>query len=152
MDAGLRQVCFWIAAFAGAVALGGILFAPMRPIIYPTTILVGGAAALLFIRMLFSRIYRRGVNALNREMLGADPLWSAKPKTFGDPEWGLFGSRAGSPSLLWLRAILCVGIIPTALLQHWIGLDVVTLWFAGAFVAVELSIMHAALAQARRSS
>lgn len=33
------------------------------------------------------------------------------------------------------------------LLQSWIGMDVVRLWFAGGFVAMELSLMHLALSQ-----
>lgn len=33
------------------------------------------------------------------------------------------------------------------LLQNWIGMDVVRLWFAGGFVAMELSIMHLALSK-----
>jgi hypothetical protein len=145
MDFELRRSCFWIAAFAGVAALGSVLFAPMRFVIGPATIFVAATAALLFVRVLLSRTYRRGVDAVNREMQGDAPQWLAKPTKFSDPEWGLFGSRAGSPALLWLRAILVMGILPMGLLQNWIGLDVVMLWFWGAFVAMELSIMHAAL-------
>jgi hypothetical protein len=144
-DSELRRVCFWIAAFAGVAALGSLLFAPMHLIIGPATLFVGGTAALLFVRILFSRTYRQGVDAVNREMQGDAAQWLAKPKKFGDPVWGLFGSRAGEPALLWLRAILVLGILPTVLMQHWIGWDVVMLWFWGAFVAMELSIMHSAL-------
>jgi len=146
MDARLRAVCLWIAAFAGVVSLVSIPLSPMRFILYPATIFVGGAAVFLFLKMLCSRAYRRGVDAANREMQGSDP-WPGRAKRFNDPEWGLFGSRTGSPALLWVRAILVLGILPMGLLQNWIGMDVVRLWFAGGFVAMELSIMHLALSQ-----
>lgn len=148
IDAQLRAACFWIAAFAGIGSLASVLFAPVRVVLLPGTILVGATAVLLFLRMLFSRTYRRGVDAVNREMQGRDP-WPGRPKKFRDPDWGLFGSRTGSPALQWLRAVLVIGILPLALLQNWIGMEVVWLWFAGAFVAMELSIMHAALSQPR---
>ena len=146
MDARLRAVCLWIAAFAGVIALVSIPFYPMRLILFPATIFVGGTAVCLFVKILCSRTYRRGVDAANREMQGDDP-WPGRAKRFNDPDWGLFGSRAGSPALLWVRAILVLGILPMGLLQNWIGMDVVRLWFAGGFVAMELSIMHVALSQ-----
>ncbi|WP_294305904.1 hypothetical protein [uncultured Sphingomonas sp.] len=148
MDAQLRAVCFWIAAFAGLASVTSILFPPARLILLPGTIFVGATAVLLFVRMLFSRTYRRGVDAANREMQGNDP-WPGRPKKFRDPDWGLFGSRTGGPALLWLRAVLFLGILPMGLLQSWIGMEVVRLWFASTFVAIELSLMHAALSQPR---
>ena len=144
MDAKLRTACFWIAASAGVAALASILFAPVRVILLPGTIFVGATAVFLFLRMLFSRTYRRGVDAINREMQGDDP-WPGKPKRFRDPDWGLFGSRTGPPALLRLRAMLYLGLFPIALLQNVIGVEVLWLWFAGTFVAMELSMMHAAL-------
>ncbi len=148
MDAQLRAVCFWIAAFAGLASVASILFAPVRFILLPGTIFVAATAVLLFVRMLFSRTYRRGVDAANREMQGNDP-WPGRPKKFRDPDWGLFGSRTGGPALLWLRAVLVLGVLPMGLLQNWIGMEVVWLWSAGAFVAMELSLMHLALSQPR---
>ncbi|UYY76804.1 hypothetical protein [Sphingomonas sp. R1] len=148
MDAQLRAICFWIATFAGIGSLASALFAPARVILLPGTLLVGATAVLLFLRMLFTRTYRLGVDAANREMQGNDP-WPGRPKKFRDPNWGLFGNRTGSPALLWLRAALVVGIVPITLLQKWIGIEVVWLWVAGAFVAVELSIMHVALSRPR---
>jgi hypothetical protein len=148
MDAQFRAVCFWIAAFAGLASVASILFPPVRFILLPGTIFVGATAVLLFVRMLFSRTYRQGVDAANREMQGDDP-WPGRPKKFRDPDWGLFGSRTGGPALLWLRAVLVLGTLPMGLLQNWIGMEVVWLWCAGAFLAMELSLMHLALSQPR---
>ncbi len=146
MDVRLRAVCLWIAAFAGVISLASIAFSPIRSILFPATIVVGGTAVFLFVKMLCSRAYRRGFDAAIREMQGSDP-WPGRAKRFNDPDWGLFGSRVGSPALLWVRAILVLGILPMGLLQNWIGMDAVLLWFAGGFVAAELSIMHLALSQ-----
>lgn len=151
MDAWLRAASFWIAALAGAVAFASILLPPVRLVLFPATILVGGTVALLFLRMLFSGTYRRGIDDANREMQGSDP-WPGRPKKLRDPDWGLFGSRAGSPALRCLRAVLVVGTLPLALLQNRIGGDVLALWFAGTFVAIQLSLMHAALSQSRQES
>jgi fatty acid desaturase len=145
-DGQLRAVCFWIAAYAGLASVAGILFAPLRLILLPSTIFVSATAVLLFLRMLFSRTYRRGVDAANREMQGNDP-WPGRPKKVLDPNWGFFGSRGGSPALLWLRTVLVIGVLPMMLLQYWTGIEVVWLWLAGAFVAMELSVMHLALSQ-----
>lgn len=144
MDARLRQVCFWIAAGAGALSLAGIPFASVRPALLPATVLVGAAAALLFLRMLFSRAYRHGIDAANREMRGDDP-WPGRPKRFLDPEWGAFGRRTGPPALQWLRAALFFGIVPVMMLRNGLGTDVFPLWFGSLIVAMELSLMHIAL-------
>ncbi|MDF7776915.1 hypothetical protein P1X14_16780 [Sphingomonas sp. AOB5] len=148
MDAELKRASFWIAAFAGIVSVASILFDAVRPIVFPVTILAGGTAVLLFVRMLFSRTYRQGVYAVNREAQGNDP-WPGRARKFRDPEWGLFGSRAGSPALLWLRAVFILGPLPIGLLQNWLDPEVLWLWIAGAFVAMELSVMHAALSKPR---
>lgn len=146
MDAQLRKICLCIAAIGAAVALISVLIPSVRLMLSPTTIIVSGTAVFLFIRMLASGTYRDGINAANVEMQGNDP-WPGRPKKFGDPDWGLFGVKTGSPALLWLRAILVIGILPIALLQNWIGIDVVWPWVASAFVAMELSLMHVALSQ-----
>jgi len=141
-DVRLRAVCFWIAAFAGAVVLGSLVFPAVRLIVLPATILMSGTVDFLFFRILFSPTIRQGVNAARREVQGRDSWINVR-----DPVWGIFGSRTGSPALLWLRAVLVIGILPIGLFQNWIGMDVVLLWLAGSLVAVELGIMHAALSK-----
>jgi hypothetical protein len=149
INARLTKLCFWIAVLAGLLSIASIFFAPARSIVYPATLFVGATAALLFLKMLFTRTIRRGVDAANREMQGDDP-WPGKPKKFRDPEWGLFGSRTGTPTLFLLRAVLSIGILPLALIEPWIGTGPVVLWLAGAFVAIELGIIELALPRPRQ--
>lgn len=143
-DSALKVVSLWIAGLAGALAVASIALPQLQPIIKPAAIFVAGLATLLFLRMLFSRSYRSAVNHANLEMQGSDP-WPGLPKKFSDPEWGLFGRRAGGPALLRVRAVLFIGLFPIALAQNWIGLAPMMLWFAATFVACELSIMHLAI-------
>ncbi len=145
----LRAVCFWIAVFAGLASVAGILVPPVRFILPPCMIFVGATAFLLFLRMLFSRTYRQGIDAVNREMQGNGSSWRGRRIKLLDPDWGLFGSRAGSPALLWLRAVLFLGAFVMQFLRNRVGDEVFLLWIAGTFVAMSLSMMHAALSQPR---
>lgn len=144
IDAKLRLACLWIAAFAAVVSVTCILFAPARVTLLPAAIFVGGIALLQFLRMLFSRPFREGIKAVADEMHGDEP-WSGQPKNFLDADWGLFGKRAGSPLLLWVRAILVLGIIPILIIESFTSVEVIWLWMAGSFVVIELSLLHVAL-------
>ena len=62
-----------------------------------------------------------------------------------DPEWGLFGKNAGDAPLLWIRAVLIIGVIPMQIIQDLVGVAVGRLWFSAAFVAMELSLMYVAI-------
>jgi len=148
MDIEIRQVSFWIAVFAVVLASVGIVSDSVQPILRPAAIFVGGTAVLLFLRMLFSRTYRHGVYALNREMQGDAP-WPGRRRKLSDPEWGMFGSRTGPSELQRLRAVFLFGLLPVVFVRPWIATEVVMLWAAGAFVATLLSLMHAALSQPR---
>jgi len=149
-DRRLRIFSLWIAILAGALALLGFAVRQVVPLILPSTFLVTGLATLLFVRLLFSRYYRKGVDLANLAMQGED-AWPGKPKSVSDPEWGLFGKRTGTPLLLWIRGLLVLGILPAYWLQHWTGVQAGWLWFSAAFVVMELSIMHAAIDAQRRS-
>lgn len=143
-DRNIRVFSLCVASLAGVLALGGFAFPQVQPLIAPSTLFVAGLATLLFLRMLFSQYYRRGVDLANLAMQGED-AWPGKSKKLSDPQWGLFGERTGSRPLLWVRAILVLGVIPVYLLQHWLGGQAGWLWFSGAFVVMELSVMHAAI-------
>jgi len=144
IGAKLRLACFWIAVLAIGASVACILFAPAQVILFPASIFVGGAALLLFLRMLFSRAFRQGLNAVSDEMHGGGP-WSGKSKKFLDPDWGLFRKRAGSKALLWVRAVLLLGILPIFTMESFVEAGGIWLWMAGSFVAMELSLLHAAL-------
>jgi hypothetical protein len=129
-DIALRTVAFWIAIMAAGVALIGILEPTIgRRLIPSVTIVTTLVAVLLFVRILFSRTYRAGIDRANLEMKGDDP-WPGKPKAFSDPVWGVLGTRWGDAPLNWLRAILVLGLLPIALLQAWVGTEVIYLWLA----------------------
>ena len=143
-DRKLRVFSLWAAGLAGSLALFGFTFQQVRPLLMPSTLFVGALAGLLFLRMLLSRFYRKGVDLANLAMQGDNP-WPGKPKKFSDPEWGLFGKRTGTSPLLWIRALLVVGVLPVYLVQHWTGVQAGWLWFSATFVVIELSIMYAAI-------
>lgn len=150
-DRALRSFSLWTAALAGGVALIGFVAPQIEPLIVSSTLFLAALAALLFFRVLFSRFYREGVDFVNRAMQG-DEAWPGGPVDSKDPEWGLFGQRTGNLPLLWVRAILVLGILPAYVLQHVIGGQSGWLWFLAAFIVMELSIMHAAIdAQSRKA-
>ncbi|WP_157132614.1 hypothetical protein [Novosphingobium nitrogenifigens] len=143
-DEKIRNGGLWIAGGGGILAAGNIFIPPLHPSLFPATIFVAAVAALLFLRMLFSRFYRDGIDLINLDMRGGDP-WPGKRKKFFDPDWGLFGIRTGSPKLLWVRAILFLGAMPLALTQAWVGIAIVQLWWASLFVVMILSLMYGAI-------
>lgn len=149
-DYKLRLFSLWVAGFAGLFSVAGFSVPQVRPLIIPGTLFVSGLVALLFIRMLFSRYYRRGTDLVNLAMRGEDP-WPGKPKKLSDPEWGLFGDRCGTLPLLWVRAVLMLGMLPAYFVQHWTGVQAGWLWIAATFLILELSMMHAIIEEQERS-
>lgn len=147
-DLHLRTTCLCFAALAATIAAACIILPPIQPLLYPATIATAAVAALLFLRILLSPTYRQGISAANTEMRGSHP-WPGKRKRYADPDWGIFGARTGSPPLLWLRVLLLSGLVLTILFQNRIGRDIVLLWAAATFIALELSLMHMALSQPR---
>jgi hypothetical protein len=139
----VRIAGFWIAAGAAMLALASIAFAPLRPMLSPAAWFVGVVAGLFFVRMLFSRSYRRGFDAVHHAMYGDRP-WPARPrKKLLDPEWGLFGWRSGTPALIGLRAAMLGGLLPSTMLGEAIDPGLTGLWVAGTFLAMELTLMYA---------
>ena len=60
-----------------------------------------------------------------------------------DPQWGIFGSRAGSPLLLTIRAVLVIEVIAVMLLAHEVPI-LQFLAFASFGVVMMLSLLHVA--------
>jgi hypothetical protein len=143
-DEKFRTVCLWIAVFGVALSLASLVSHSLIPFILPSMYVVGGCALVVFLRILFSRFYRRGIDGVNKAIQGTE-AWPGKGRSFFDPEWGLFGKRAGTPLLLWVRALLPLGIVPAQIVQEQTGVEVGWLWFASTFVVMELSLMHAVI-------
>jgi hypothetical protein len=114
-DVAIRRRAFWIALAATTVALLGMIAPELRKTVVPSaTIFTAAVAAALFLRILFSSTYRAGIDRANFDLKGDDP-WPGKTKSMSDQTWGVFGTRTGGSPLLWLRAILVVGITPVGL-------------------------------------
>jgi len=143
-DGKIINVGVWVAGVGGIIAASNLVVPALRPALLPATIFVAAFAALLFMRMLLSPFYQKSVQRINLEMKGSAP-WPGKFKKLSDPEWGIFGSRAGSRGLLLVRAVLFVGALPLVYAQAWIGIAVVQLWWAALFVALLSSMMHAVI-------
>lgn len=132
-----------IATLGSAVVAISAAYEPARvTLASPLALLAAAVAILLFLRMLFDPKCHRGIRAANQEMTGQhgvpfrlDPLLH--------PQWGLFGSRAGSPLLLIIRAVLAVEIIVVMLLLQGSPL-LLLLAFASFGVVMMLSLLHVA--------
>jgi hypothetical protein len=94
---------------------------------------------------------RQGISAVNREFQGDQPLrfrWIR----FTDPQWGVFGTRAGTQPLLLVRAVLFVEFVATLVLSGAGVPDILLLTTTGFAVATMLSILHAGLNAAAQGS
>lgn len=151
MDATLRTICLWIAVACAALALVSMALPNLRRIDFAATMFAASVALLLFLRMLFSPYYRRGVDRINAEMR-SDAPWPGRRIRLFDHEWGLFGKKCGGPILLWARAVLVTGMPILALTKSGDGDPVVQLWFFAGFISIELSIMFAAISAQSEAS
>jgi hypothetical protein len=142
MDRWLYAIALVLAAACAAlIALSPFVDLVSDALVRPATYVAAAVAAVLFLRMLFDPKCHRGINAAKREMRGDRPF-GFRWISFSDPQWGLFGSRAGEPALLWVRAVLMGEFILAMLLSGKEGSDILLLAFAAFFVAMMLSIIH----------
>lgn len=138
----MRTAGCWVVAGAALLALASVVLASLRPLLPPAAWFVGAVAGLFVVRMLFSRSYRQGSDAVHREIYGGQS-WPARPrKKLLDPEWGLLGRRGGTPALIGLRAPMLGGLLPSMMLGEAIDPALTGLWVAGTFLAMELGLMH----------
>lgn len=137
-----------VAASGGVVVAVGAAYGPARSLLAnPMTLLAAGTAIVLFLRLLLDPRCHRGINAANREMLGSHGF-QFRLTPILDPQWGLFGSRAGSPLLLMVRAVLTVELVAAMLLMgRGVAQDLLHLAFASFFVVMLLSLAHVGLAR-----
>ena len=109
-------------------------------VVLPTTIITAATATLLFLRILFSRFYRGAIAQLNR----SDGI---HPPQRG---WSLLHDwNAGDPKLRWATGLLSAALLPVALAQAWLGIELLYLVLAASFVLIELTMMEEAVATAR---
>ena len=111
-------------------------------IVRPLAMLAGAIVILLFLRVLFDPKCHRGIEAANREMMG-DQGFQFRLIPILDAQWGLFGSRAGTPLLLAVRGILLIeALVAMLLIREAPGLTFLA--FASLGVVMMLSLLHAA--------
>ena len=135
-----------VAALCALVIAVSPFVASVRAVLVRPSIYVAAALAIaLFVRMLLDPKCRRGIDAANIELRGGKPWPSGRRIKFSDAEWGLFGSRVGTPALAWVRAALFVEFILAMLLSGRNGSELSVLSFAALAVALLLSIIHGAL-------
>lgn len=132
-----------IAALGGAVVVISAAYEPARATLAsPLALLTAAVAILLFLRMLFDPRCHRGIKAANHEMMGDQGLQFRLTPVL-HPQWGIFGSRAGSPLLLTIRAVLFIEIIAVMLLAREVPV-LHFLAFASFGVVMMLSLLHLA--------
>ena len=132
-----------IAALGGAVVVLSAAYDPVRATLAsPLALLAAVVAILLFLRMLFDPRCHRGIKAAHYEMTGDHGVQFRFLPVF-DPQWGIFGSRVGSPLLLTIRAILLIEMIAVMLLAREMPV-LHFLAFASLGVVMMLSLLHVA--------
>src|SRR5437868_12296671 len=95
-----------VALAGGAAVVFSALYQPARAaVVGPMTYVCASVALVLFVRILLDPRCHKAIAAANREMHGDQPFRSKWPQ-LDDPQWGLFGNRAGDRLLLSVRALL----------------------------------------------
>ena len=132
-----------IAALGGAVVGIGAAYEPARATLAnPLSLLAAAVAILLFLRMLFDPRCHRGIKAANHEIMGGHGV-QFRLTPLLDPDWGIFGSRMGSPLLLTIRAVLLIEVIAVMLVAQEVPV-LQLLAFASFGVVTMLSLLHVA--------
>lgn len=134
-----------VAAMGGVIVAVGAAYEPARSLLAtPMSLLAATTAIVLFLRLLFDPRCRRGIEAATREMMGGQGFQFRLTPIF-DPHWGIFGSRAGPPLLLAIRAALVVELFAAMVLTGRGVPDLLYLAFASFFVVMLLSLIHVGL-------
>lgn len=139
-----------IAVVGGVIVAVGAVYPSVGFIVRPVTYVCAAAILVLFLRMLFDPGRRHGIRVANREMHG-DPLFPVKWPKLSDSQWGLFGSRIGDKSLLFVRAVLFCEF-GVAMLFSRVRPDLTLLAAASFGVAIMLSLLHVGLKQSATDS
>lgn len=132
-----------VAVVGGVTVAFGAIFPPVGFVVGPVTYVCAAAILVLFFRMLFDSQCHRGIEAANRAMHGDQPFWAKWPR-LNDPQLGLFGSRVGDKSLLFVRAVLFCECGVAMLFSH-MRPDLTLLAAASFGVAMMLSLLDVGL-------
>ena len=132
-----------IAAVGGATMAFGAIYPPVGFFVQPMTYFCAAATLMLFLRMLFDPRCHRGIEAANRELLGDQPFRAKWPK-LNDPQWGLFGSRGGDKSLMFVSAVLFCEVV-VAMPFSRVRPELLLLAAASLGVTMMLSLIHIGL-------
>lgn len=132
-----------VAVVGGVTVVVGAIFPPVGFLVGPVTYVCAGAISVLFLRMLFDPRCHRYIEAANREMHGDQPFRAKWPR-LNDPQWGLFGSRAGDKLLLLVRVVLLCEFGVAMLFGH-MRPDLTLLAAASFGVAIMLSLLDIGL-------
>ena len=132
------RLIYWpslfVAALGGTVVGIGWAYEPARTLLArPLALLAAAVTTVLFLRMLL------------------DPRFKFRLTPIFDPDWGIFGSRAGSPLLLTIRAILFVEFGAAVVLSG--GVPALLRLAAASFaVAMMLSLLNVSLGRTASSA
>ena len=124
------------------VALCPFVPAVRTSLVKPAIYIAAAVGSVLFLRMLFDPKCRRGMFAAKTEMFDGGPWYR---RSFFDPEWGLFGSRLGSPTLLKLRAVVLAELVLAVVLNRHGPPDVAMLAFAALMIVQLLGVIQLGL-------
>ena len=132
------RLIYWpslfVAALGGTVVGIGWAYEPARTLLArPLALLAAAVTTVLFLRMLL------------------DPRFKFRLTPIFDPDWGIFGSRAGSPLLLTIRAILFVEFGAAVVLSGGVP-DLLHLAAASFAVAMMLSLLNVSLGRTASSA
>ena len=127
------------ALCAIVVALCPFVPAIGTSLVRPSIYIAAAVASMLFLQMLFDPRCRRGMFAATSEMFDGGPWYR---RGFFDPEWGIFGSRLGSPTLLTLRAVVLVELVLAVVLSRHVPADVPMLAFAALMIVQLLGVIQ----------
>lgn len=131
-----------VAVVGGAVVAVSGAYEPARMMLAPLALLAGAIVTLLFLRILLDPRCHRGIEAANREMMG-EHGFQFRLTPILDPQWGIFGSRGGTPLHMTVRAFLILECIVVMLLPG-DATSLVLLAFGSLGIVMLLSMLHAA--------
>jgi hypothetical protein len=141
----LRILSLAVAAI-GAVLVGGAAISEQirDSVSLPWTLLSVCLTVILFVFAVLDPRCRRGVGTVSLEVQRDPSIRSYGPNFFHD-EWGLFGTRMGSPLLATIRLLLFIEFVLALILSGHADHRVLFLAASSFATVMMLTIMHVGL-------